>query len=214
MTEADWLTCTSPASLLDFLGEKTSDRKRRLFGCACCRRVWPLLLDERSRKAVELAERLADGQSSDEERLAAFEEAEDATNAVRGQGQRVYCAAVAAGEVVEDEVCDRYCGWYSTSIAAANSKEEECHQAGLVHDIFGNPFRPASVNPSWLTWNDGTVVKIAQGIYDDRAFDRLPILADALEEAGCHDADILGHCRQPGNHIRGCWVVDLALKKA
>jgi hypothetical protein len=70
-----------------------------------------------------------------------------------------------------------------------------------------------AVGPSWLAWNDGTVVKLAQGIYDDRAFDRLPVLADALEEAGCDDADILDHCRRPGEHVRGCWVVDLLLGK-
>jgi hypothetical protein len=58
--------------------------------------------------------------------------------------------------------------------------------------------------PSWLSWNDGTVVKMAQAIYDDRAFDRLPILADALEDAGCSDADILAHCRSEGPHVRGC----------
>jgi hypothetical protein len=79
----------------------------------------------------------------------------------------------------------------------------------LIRDMFGNPFRTAIVEPSWLVWNGGTVVKIAQGVYDDRAFDRLPVLADALEDAGCHDADILGHCRHAGPHVRGCWVVDL-----
>jgi hypothetical protein len=83
----------------------------------------------------------------------------------------------------------------------------------LIRDIFQNLFRPVAVDPSWLAWNDGTVVKLAQAIYDDRAFDRLPILADALEEAGCDNADILAHCRQTGEHVRGCWVVDLILGK-
>jgi hypothetical protein len=75
-----------------------------------------------------------------------------------------------------------------------------------VRDIFGNPFRPVAVDPSWLT---ETVVALAEGIYQERAFDRMPILADALEDAGCDDADVLNHCRQPGEHVRGCWVVDL-----
>jgi hypothetical protein len=88
------------------------------------------------------------------------------------------------------------------------------NQAKLVRDIFSNPFRPPSLDPSWLSWNDGTIPKLAQAIYDDRAFDRLPILADALEEAGCTNADILNHCRQPGEHVRGCWVVDLLLGKS
>ena len=64
-----------------------------------------------------------------------------------------------------------------------------------------------------VAWNDGTVRKIAQAIYDERAFDRLPILADALEDAGCDNADILNHCRNGGEHVRGCWVVDLLLGK-
>ncbi|MBX3398315.1 MAG: hypothetical protein KF873_06205 [Gemmataceae bacterium] len=80
-----------------------------------------------------------------------------------------------------------------------------------MRDIFGNPFRPVAVDPAWLT---STAVAIAQGIYDDRAFDRLPILADALQDAGCENADILAHCRSEGPHVRGCWVVDLVLGKS
>jgi hypothetical protein len=83
----------------------------------------------------------------------------------------------------------------------------------LLHDIIGNPFHPAAVDPSWLAWNHSTVLALAQGIYEERAFDRLPVLADALQEAGCHDPDILAHCRGPRPHCRGCWVVDLLLEK-
>ena len=79
----------------------------------------------------------------------------------------------------------------------------------LLREAFGNPFRPRRQDPAWLAWNDGAIRKMAQTIYDDRAFDRLPLLADALEDAGCTDADILSHCRTPGDHVRGCWVVDL-----
>jgi len=67
-----------------------------------------------------------------------------------------------------------------------------------------------AADPAWLT---PTVASLARGIYTDRAFDRLPILADALQDAGCDSADILGHCRGPGPHVRGCWVVDLVLGK-
>jgi hypothetical protein len=85
----------------------------------------------------------------------------------------------------------------------------ECgHQAALLRDIFGNPFRPVSPDPSWRT---SDVLALAQGIYEERAFDRMPILADALQEAGCDNTDVLGHCRGPGPHVRGCWVVDLLL---
>src|SRR5262249_16173338 len=83
--------------------------------------------------------------------------------------------------------------------------------ADLLREIFGNPFRSLAVDPSWVAWQCGTVVKLAQGIYADRAFERLPVLLDALEEAGCAEAEILGHWRQGGLHLRGCWVVDLLL---
>src|SRR5262249_3489199 len=93
-------------------------------------------------------------------------------------------------------------------------EQAECAaQTTLLRDIIGNPFRPVAINPAWLTWNGGTVPKVAQAIYDERAFDRMPVLADALEDAGCSDAAVLNHCRQPGVHVRGCWVVDLLLGK-
>ncbi|HEY1378110.1 MAG TPA: hypothetical protein VGF55_15015 [Gemmataceae bacterium] len=85
----------------------------------------------------------------------------------------------------------------------------------MLHDVIGPlPFRPVAVDPAWLAWNHGTVPAIARRVYDERAFHDLPILADALEDAGCTDADILAHCRQGGEHVRGCWVVDLILGKA
>jgi hypothetical protein len=80
----------------------------------------------------------------------------------------------------------------------------------LFREVLGDPLRPISVHSSWLS---STIVALAQAIYDDRAFKRLPVLADALEEAGCTDAEILRHCRGPGPHVRGCWVVDLVLGK-
>jgi len=83
----------------------------------------------------------------------------------------------------------------------------------LLRDIFGNPFRPVAIDPDWLTWRDGTIPNLAQTIYDDRRFDILPILADALQEAGCINEDIIQHCHSPGPHVRGCWVVDLLLGK-
>lgn len=91
---------------------------------------------------------------------------------------------------------------------------EKARQATLLRDVFGNPFRPAHAEPAWLTWNDGTVVRMAKAIHDERRFDELPMLGDALEDAGCTDADILTHCRGPGPHVRGCWVVDLLVGKA
>ncbi len=83
----------------------------------------------------------------------------------------------------------------------------------LLRDVVGNPYRLVTVDRAWLVWKDTCVVRLAQTIYADRTFDRLPILADALEDAGCDNADILAHCRSPEPHVRGCWVVDLLLGK-
>jgi hypothetical protein len=83
----------------------------------------------------------------------------------------------------------------------------------LVREVVGNPFRAVQVDPAWLTWGGGLVRRLAQSIYEERRFGGLPVLADALEEAGCDDADLLGHLRGPGPHVRGCWAVDLLLGK-
>jgi hypothetical protein len=91
--------------------------------------------------------------------------------------------------------------------------KEAAVQAGLLRDVFGNPFRAAAVSSDWLAWNDGAVQKIAEGIYEGRAFERLPILHDALLDAGCDDEGILTHCRTPDGHVCGCWAVDLLLGK-
>jgi hypothetical protein len=89
----------------------------------------------------------------------------------------------------------------------------QAKQADLMRCVYGNPYRPVAIAPEWPRWKDGTVRNIAQDIYDERAFDRLPILADALEEAGCANRDVLNHCRSDAAHARGCWVVDLILNK-
>jgi hypothetical protein len=90
---------------------------------------------------------------------------------------------------------------------------EGSKQSSLLRDIFGNPFRPVTFDPAWLTWHDGLIVSMARKMYDRRDFSDTPVLADALEDAGCTDANILGHLRGPGPHVRGCWVVDLVLGK-
>lgn len=85
------------------------------------------------------------------------------------------------------------------------------HQCDLIRDIFGDPFRRSHLDPAWLAWNNGTIPQLARAIYDEGRFADLPILADALEDAGCTDTIMLTHCRQPAEHVRGCWVVDLLL---
>ncbi len=89
---------------------------------------------------------------------------------------------------------------------------ESEQQAELLRDIFGNPFRPVTFDPEWRT---STVMALAQQMYESRDFGAMPILADALQDAGCDSDDILSHCRDPQQvHVRGCWVVDLVLGKA
>jgi hypothetical protein len=105
--------------------------------------------------------------------------------------------------------------WQAAKEAAARDRvaKEQKVQSDLLRDIFGNPFRPPTIDPVWITRNGGAVPKLAQAIYAQRRFQDLPVLIDTLEEAGCTNADILAHCRQPGGHVRGCWVVDLLLGK-
>src|SRR5262249_14655400 len=103
---------------------------------------------------------------------------------------------------------------------SAAMEREGLAQVKLLHDLFGNPFRPAHVEKTLLAWDGGTIVKLAEAIYEERLMPsgrldpaRLAVLADALEEAGCCDAEMLGHCRRPGEHVRGCWLIDLLLGK-
>jgi hypothetical protein len=87
----------------------------------------------------------------------------------------------------------------------------ECRaQCALIRDLF-NPFQPVAIDPAWRTWNGGCVVKMARAIYDERRFEDLPVLADALDEAGCTQRQLLAHCRGDGRHVRGCWALDALL---
>jgi hypothetical protein len=223
MTESEWLRCDDPQAMLEFLwtSGKASDRKLRLFACACCRRIWPLLTDERSRRAVEVAEGFADGQVSREELAAACAAADRAhCEAPRQANFRSLDAAPHTAE--EDLSCSAADAAASAAdavqIAARGdekAKVEECQkQATLLHCIFASPFRPPpALDPRLLTPD---LVALAQSIYEewelpggilDRS--RLAVLADALEDAGCPDAELLGHLRGGGEHVRGCWAVDV-----
>ena len=99
-------------------------------------------------------------------------------------------------------------------IQAQARRQNDADLAVLLFDIFGNPFRPVAVDPGWLIWHGGLLVSIAQRMYDGRDFSDMPVLADGLEEAGCQDQDILGHCRSGGEHVRGCWVIDAILGRS
>ena len=224
MTEQEWLACTDPTEMMYVSGEqgRLTERRDRYFSCACCRRIWHLLPDEASRTAVRVAEHYLDGLASVELLDTASRAAEihggSAANAAAGAAfprrelgnNGIDVAAYAANAVVYAE--PRVFSGEADRDRAGRA--EQSAQADLLRDVMGNPFRPVPrVNPAVLAWNGGTVVKLAQVIYDERRFTDLPILADALEDAGCDNADMLNHCRGGGEHVRGCWVVDLALGK-
>jgi hypothetical protein len=228
MTQQEWLACTDPTPMLEFLRGKASDRKLRLFTCTCCRRIWQFLADE-PRGWVEIAEQYADGRVKQQELNEAAASAEGAV----GSGSKSLAAnadacsaAFAAVDSIDATSADVASTLGANAVAHERTrgeetiagwddawKDERLVHARLLGDIFGNPFHPTCTDRAWLTWNGRTVVKMAQAIYDERAYDRLPILADALEDAGCTNADILNHCRSAGPHVRGCWVVDLILGK-
>jgi hypothetical protein len=112
--------------------------------------------------------------------------------------------------MTRDDLDKSLAGWSDPGDIAwsAAINGEEAAQVPLLRDIFGNPFRPVTLDPAWRT---STVLALATGIYNEKAFDRMPTLADALMDAGCSNEDILNHCRGPGPHSRGCFAVDLIL---
>jgi hypothetical protein len=238
MTGADWLACTDPQEMLEAVqgSGKASDRQFRLFAVACYRRVWHLLLDRRSRDAVAVLERLADGgvpRAEVEHALrgacnAQFEAetyAGDAKSVARGLAAGYVYRAFAAPPAAtagEARYYSRHAAVMTAGAAAqaAAGRAEEGH-CRLLRDIFGGLFRPPPpVAPAIMAWNGGLVRKLAQAAYDGRELPagtldlaRLAVLADALEEGGCDQADLLSHLRGPGPHVRGCWVIDLLLGK-
>jgi hypothetical protein len=214
--------------MLEFLRGKGSDRKLRLFAVACCRRVWHLLADERSRTAVEVAEQYADGEATREELRIARDDGRaahaDTVTAVRGgAGHLSLPAAYVAHRIARRKVVQavRDAVAYCPSAASRSHSASDPHykaafseQAVLLHDLFGPlPFRPVTVPPDVLAWNDRLVVRLAGAIYDGRRWGDMPILADALLDAGCDNEELMAHCRGDGPHVRGCWAIDLILGK-
>lgn len=200
---ATWAECRDPALMLDRLSGGVSDRKLRLFAVACCRRVSHLCTDHRSRSAVEVAERYADGQATAADLAAAG--AEMRVGEIRGHYGPVAAwvvapsADLAARNVAWNAFCDR------------NGTGEERHQADLLRCVAGNPFRPVVFSPAWRT---DTAVSLARQVYESGDFGAMSILADVLQDAGCARDDLLAHCRDTSlPHARGCWVVDLVLGK-
>jgi hypothetical protein len=217
MTEAEWLSCAHPWEMLTYLRSraivrKPSVRKLRLLACACCRRIWNRLKGKRHRQAVEVAERFADRLASAKQLSAAHE------RTLEGGRPRHYWnpagRAAAPTRSLRSELRDCVMGCL---IPTQEPLEEGAVQCALLRCILGNPFRTIEFNPGCLTPG---VISLAQAAYEERVLpsgelqaDRLALLADALEDAGCARADLLGHLRSEGPHVRGCWALDLVLGK-
>ena len=213
MTEKEWLVGANPHQMMDFMNRKEHSRKSRLVGCALCRSIWEDL-GPADQHAVELAERYADGLVSKPELTAGSKKVARMSPAwgVSRPTHRGSQTAGAMQSVVEAVY------WIKIAQAEKNpalSFDEvrqliQKQEIELICCIFGNPFRPTTILPEWRT---STVLALATGIYEEKAFDRMPILADALQDSGCSNEDILNHCRGPGPHVRGCFLIDLILGK-
>jgi len=237
MTEKEWLNQNSIEHLLGFVRQMASRRKLRLFAVACIRNLLDLPFDQASRIALEIAEKYADGRatlgalrllhiSSENAKLDALLDASTRLDTLAVRILRV------AQAITREEFDERsaiatldalanvlklsaipYKLWGTAAGDEAALIPVECERSKQLHffrDIFGNPFRPVSINPFWMT---PTIKALAQFVYDDRAFNQMPLLAAELEKAWCKNEEILGHCRGPGPHVRGCWALDLVLGK-
>jgi hypothetical protein len=240
MTEAEWLACTDPWQMQAFVraGNRISARQLRLFACACCRRVWRHLVDERGREAVEAAEAFAEGKIR-KAKLAAAEQLAEAAyyellNELRQEnpaasGEHSTPSAAAARQSAIEAACvasmaNQEMVAQTSRLAAAAAgrvwrtperKSELRHHADLLRDIASNYFRGVVIEAHWLS---ADVVALAKAAYENRTLpvgalepERLSILADALEDAGCDAEALLTHLRSPGVHVRGCWAVDALL---
>jgi hypothetical protein len=219
VTEAEWLACTAPEQMLGFLRGKASDRKLRLFACACSRRCEKSSYEE-NRLTIEAVELFADCKATSE-----------ALRARRMGTASWLCYAADSNALVsalkmlkfrtEEEGwkgCKELCGPGHRNHLWSAERGVLC---GALRDIFGNPFRPPHpLPPAVLRWHDDTVPRLAQTVYEERRMPegtldsaRLAVLADALLDAGCEDEALIQHCREPGTHVRGCWAVDHLLGK-
>jgi hypothetical protein len=224
VTEGEWLKAKDPDPMLAALWGKASRRKLRLFACGCCRHVvWHLLRDPRYTDAVPVAESFADGLAGAEQLRAVNESAAGASMAER-YGSKAYHAALAVVAATRTDwlakVAARFdaprpdrhplvAGEAAAAVAAVRAGKGKV--AALLREIFGPlPFRRARISPAWLA---PSVLSIARRAYEERDFAALPVLADALEDAGCTAPDLLSHLRGPGPHYRGCWAIDLILGK-
>jgi hypothetical protein len=217
----EWGRCKDPEPMLFevcFLKGPANNRRMRLFTLTAGRRLWEQIGHEACRSALDVAWRQAENLATDEEVAAQFEALRPVYYQASANNSWELAKMINILGVLFTEPWSAAMQLITPSSGGSSvpllTPIETSACCGLLRDLFGQ-YRGIlpSIEPALLAWNRGAIPRIAQSIYDERAFDRLPILADALKEAGCTDADILKHCRKPGEHIRGCWVVELLLGK-
>ena len=228
MTEAEWLTGTDLARRLEFAEGRLSPRRARLLAAALCRAAGPLIDHPDLVRTLNEVEWYADGKAGGAElaaagqkcRVLAIQQYErshrsaerddpDAARADLARTELAWAVAYAAAvSVTVRDVAMRLGG----EVARSLGEEFPAECRDRVRDVVGNPFAPVAFLPAWRT---STALGVATEIYDTRDFTAMPILADALQDAGCDVDDVLSHCRDPhATHVRGCWVVDAVLGKA
>ena len=237
MTEAEWSVCEDPRRMFDYMIDRTGIRKLMLWGCACCERIPEVETTPCLIEVLRLAESVAEGRTHREALVVPAQALQDArekqpnspvqllysgvscvTCRVEfrkllykvGLNKLAFAVAWQAVPEVEVDMEEGIWGLPDNERFQKVCREEHHAQATLARDIFGNPFDMAGVKPCWQST---AATSIARGIYHDRAFERMPVLADALQDAGCENEAILNHCRGSGPHVRGCWVVDQLLGK-
>ena len=222
MTEAKWLACRTSRTMLVFLRGKLTVRQSLLIGCGCCRIFWSEITHREFRNTLPILERMVDGIASKKDiaegRRAANLFMEMCAGAEYGVPRRFKTQVARCGAWIVNELysSDKWEAWSVAEslenwLVQNNSRSEAVLLPRIVREIFGNPFRPVFFDPMWRT---SDVMLLAKGIYDERAYDRMPILADALQDADCDSDDILTHLRDAtAMHVRGCWALDLVLGK-
>jgi hypothetical protein len=221
MNASEWeASCNALEMLAAVRDRGASPRKFRLFGLACCRRRDDLIQDHRCRDALRLIERLAEGdRSAGREVEPLRDELEEMRLGRTSEGAAVSAddARVAAALLAllgDDDSMHEAA--YRVAVNRGTGRSAYKAHPKLLREVMGNPFRPApAIDPNWLAWERGLAEHLARTAYDGRAYDRLRILADALEDAGCGHAELLAHLRGPADgHVLGCWALDVLLGKA
>ena len=219
MTESEWSSCTDARKMLAFLRGKVPPRKLRQFAVAYCRSLYQAGYGPpEGRQAFDTAERFLAGRATQPELDRAYRAAKTTADAADRRASHpdeesadaalalVEACDAATYAAVADPDAQAAAEGVVEHLARDEGRKDPC---AVLRDVVSNPFRPVALAHAWLEANDSRVMVLARGIYESGRFADMPLLADALEQAGCSDEAILNHCRVATDHVRECWVVDL-----